>query len=132
MQLSAILLVSSLAVAVDSAAGNANRHRKHCQTELVSASWVRINGVINQWGTTPVRGQLQTQARAAVLQTADTSAVNISHRYLDNQHFHDQSKAFRAKENFTYIFYAARLTNASVSTVKCKSQAPTSSTAHGM
>lgn len=116
-----VLLASSLALAVDSAAAmpggmitSSNRP--------VSSSWIRINGVINQWGTTDVRGQLQTQARTALLQSSDTRQL-ASASAIWTTNITRAIQEVRAKENFTYVFYAARLLNASVSTLSADSSA---------
>jgi hypothetical protein len=109
-----ILLVSSLALAVDAAMAMPQR-MANIVNKIASASWVRINGNINLWGTTTVHGQLQTQAKAATLLNSDTkeltSAIAI---WTANTSRPIQS--VRAKENFTYVFYVARIPNASIST----------------
>jgi hypothetical protein len=83
---------------------------------LASRSYIRINGVITQWGTTAVNGSLQTQAAASTRvdlstkQIATATAIwttNTSRPIMNVE----------AKQNFTYVFYEARLTNASVSTL---------------
>ncbi|MGD0451379.1 MAG: hypothetical protein ABSA79_10050 [Candidatus Bathyarchaeia archaeon] len=83
---------------------------------LAMRSYIRINGNITQWGTTAVNGALQTQAGASTRvdlstnQIATATAIwttNISRPIVDVE----------AKQNFTYVFYEARLTNASVSTL---------------
>jgi hypothetical protein len=112
----AILLISSLAAVGLAAALPMGNGAASVANRPVSASWIRINGVIKQWGTTEVRGQLQTQVRAAVLQSSDTSQrAGASAIWTTN--ITREIQAVRAKENFTYVFYAARLLNASVSTV---------------
>ena len=109
-----ILLVSSLALAVDAAIamplGMANIVNK-----VASASWVRINGNVNQWGTATVHGQLQTQARAAVLLNSDTKELT-SATAIWTANTSRPIQSVRAKENFTYVFYVARIPNASIST----------------
>src|SRR4030066_9633 len=81
---------------------------------LIERSWVRINGIITQWGTTDVNGFLQTQARTAIFDTSDTRKLAAAGAIWTTNTSRPIS-AFRAKENFTYAFYAARLMNASVS-----------------
>lgn len=109
-----ILLVSSLALAVDAAMampqGMANIVNK-----VASASWVRINGNVNLWGTTTVHGQLQTQAKAATLLNSDTKALT-SATAIWTANTSRPIQSVRAKENFTYVFYIARIPNASIST----------------
>lgn len=82
----------------------------------VQASWVRINGVINKWGTTDVRGLLNVQARTAILANADTRQFARATAVWTTNITRAVS-AVKAKENFTYTFYSARLLNASVSTL---------------
>ena len=110
-----ILLVSSLALAVDAAMamplGMANIVNK-----LSSASWVRINGNVNLWGATTVHGQLQTQARAATLLNSDTKELT-SATAIWTANNSRPIQSVRTKENFTYVFYVARIPNASISTV---------------
>src|SRR5665647_224916 len=109
-----ILVVSSLALAVDVAMamplGMANIVNK-----VASASWVRINGNVNLWGTTTVHGQLQTQARAAVLLNSDTKELT-SATAIWTANNSRPIQSVRANENFTYVFYVARIPNASIST----------------
>ena len=83
---------------------------------LIERSWVRINGIITQWGTTDVNGFLQTQARTAIFDTSDTRKLAAAGAIWTTNTSRPIS-AVRAKENFTYTFYAARLTNASVSSL---------------
>jgi hypothetical protein len=80
----------------------------------IQRSYIRIDGIITQWGTTPVIGVLQTQARAALLQNSNTNQL-ASATAIWTTNTSRPIAAVRAKENFTYAFYAARLTNASVS-----------------
>jgi hypothetical protein len=110
-----VLLASSLALAVDSAVAMPTGMMS-VSNRPVSASWIRINGIIDQWGTTDVRGQLQTQARTALLQSADTRQL-ASATAIWTTNTSRAIQAVRAKENFTYVFYVARLLNASISTL---------------
>jgi hypothetical protein len=116
-----VLLASSLAIAVDSAAAIPTGMMS-VTNRPVSASWIRINGAIDQWGTTDARGQLQTQARTALLQSSDTRQLASATAIWTTNTFR-AIQAVRAKENFTYVFYAARLLNASVSTLSTGSSA---------
>src|SRR4030066_1891408 len=81
---------------------------------LTQKSWVRINGVITEWGTTDVNGFLQTQARTAIFDTSNTRQLAAAGAIWPKNTSRPIS-AVRAKENFTYASYAARLMNASVS-----------------
>lgn len=122
------LLLSSLALAVESAAAKPENHSmgivknimSHFSNRLTQASWIRLNGNISQWGTTDVRGTLQTQAVSSEHQTSGakqfTTATAI---WTTNTSRAIQS--VQSKENFTYTYYMARLTNASVSTLDANS-----------
>ena len=111
----AILLVSSLSLAVESAAALPNQ-AANVSNRPIEKSWIRINSIVQNWGTTPVKGTLQTIARTALLESQDTrQLVSASAIWTTNNSRPIQ--AVKAKENFTYTFYAARLLNASVSTL---------------
>ena len=116
-----VLLASSLALAVESAAAMP-REMMNVSHRPVSTSWIRVNGVIDQWGITDVKGQLQTQARTALLQSSDTRQL-ASASAIWTTNTSRAIQAVRAKENFTYVFYTARLLNASVSTLNTTSSA---------
>lgn len=109
-----ILLVSSLALAVDAVMAMPPV-MANIVSKIASASWVRINGNVNQWGTTTVHGQLQTQARAAVLLNSDTKELT-SATAIWTANNSRPIQSVRANENFTYVFYVARIPNASIST----------------
>ncbi len=111
--LTAILVISSLAITVEFASA-AMPIRNHITEKLTQASWVRINGNIQQWGTTDVRGQLQTQARTAVRNQGAKEITTATAIWTTNTTRAIQ--AARTKANFTYNFYVARLPNASVTT----------------
>jgi hypothetical protein len=110
-----LLLSSSIALTIDAAAAKPEV-MDNLSNRLAQTSWVRINGVIEQLGTTEVRGQLQVVSRTAVhLDTSNSKeATFASAIWTENTSRAIQS--VRAKENFTYVFYVARLPNASVST----------------
>ncbi len=80
----------------------------------MSASWIRLNGVINQWGTTDVRGTIQTQARAATHQISGFNQLTSATAMWTTNTTREISAA-QSKENFTYFYYVARLPNASIS-----------------
>src|SRR3990170_8984399 len=117
----AIIAVSSLSLAASFAyalpwMGPRNLFNRMAEAKmsngLMQRSWVRINGVITQWGTTDVNGFLQTQARTAIFGTSDTRQLAAAGAIWTKNTSRPIS-AVRAKQNFTYAFYAARLTNAS-------------------
>ena len=109
-----ILLVSSLALAIEFAAARPTII-ENISNRLTQASWVRLNGNISQWGTEDVRGQLQTQARTSTHETSGNKQLtSATAMWTTNTSRAIQS--LRTKENFTYTYYVARLTNSSVST----------------
>ncbi|XHH09769.1 MAG: hypothetical protein ACFCUE_03850 [Candidatus Bathyarchaeia archaeon] len=112
LTIASILLISSLTLAVNFAAAAQNRGENSNRPQ--QKTWVRINGVINSWGEEEVNGLLQTRSRTTLLANEDkrdlTSATAI---WTTNNS--RPINSVRDKENFTYVFYAARLNNASVS-----------------
>jgi hypothetical protein len=94
----------------------------NAQNGLSHRSYIRINGVISQWGTTPVNGTLQTQARTALFEDSNTNQL-ASATAIWTTNTSRPISAVQSKENFTYTFYAARLANASVSTLSASSVA---------
>ena len=82
----------------------------------VQATWLRLNGVITKWGATDVRGTLNVQARTALLANENTRRLTYAGATWTTNLSRALS-AVKAKENFTYTFYTARLWNASVSTL---------------
>jgi len=106
----AIVLLSILGLALDCVAA-ASGKAQGLANKLIHRSWIRINGVIDQWGTTEVRGTLQAQGTnqsggATAMWTASTSRP---------------IQSVRAKENFTYSFYTATLVNGTVTTFNANS-----------
>src|SRR4030066_1839487 len=123
--LAAIIAVSSLAAAASFANarpwmgpgpnGLLNRMAQaRMGNGLTQKSWVRITGVITDWGTNDVNGFLQTQARTAIFDTSDTKQL-ASAGAIWTTNTSRPINGVKAKENFTYTFYAAKLRNASVS-----------------
>lgn len=113
IMVASIILVSSLGLAVNLAAASQN------QVDLAGnrpnqKTWVRLNGVINSWGTQEVNGLLQTRARTTILSTENTRDLTSATAIWTTNNSRPINSV-RSKENFTYVFYAARLNNASVS-----------------
>ena len=109
-----ILLASSLTLAVDFAAAMPINMADAVSNRLMSASWIRLNGVITQWGTTDVRGTLQTQAKSATHQISGLNQLT-SATAIWTTNITREISAAQSKENFTYNYYVARLPNASIS-----------------
>ncbi len=80
----------------------------------VQTSFVSLNGPITQWGNTNVMGALQAQTRTLVINTTSTRQGSFATAIWTTNTSRPIS-AVRAKENFTYTFYTARLTEPSVS-----------------
>ena len=119
----AVFVVSSLSIAVNTANASTTANTstdvsnvQNVANKLLERSWIRINGYINKWGTTNVNGLLQTQARTALRESLDTSQLASATAIWTTNNTRPINSV-RAKENFTYTFYAARLNNASVSTL---------------
>jgi len=125
-----ILLASSLTIAVDFVAAMPVSIQSTISNRLMSASWVRLNGVIAQWDLDAVRGQLQTQARVAERQSGVIKQLTVATAMWTTE---TQTAAEKAKESgdFTYTYYIARLPDASVSDSASKVESPTSYTLAG-
>ena len=109
----AIMALTSLTLAVGSAyAMGANSMAANRPTQK---SWVRVYGNITKWGITDVRGLLTVQARTALLTNAEKNQFARASAVWTTNTTRAIS-AVKAKENFTYTFYSAKLLNASVST----------------
>jgi hypothetical protein len=126
-----ILFISSVA-AINLAAAIPSILEK-ASNRLTQATWIRMNGNIDQLVTTTdttdtaatVRGQLQTQARVAVRQSGVTKQLTVATAMWTTE---IQTAAEKAKESgdFTYTYYIARLPDASVSDSDSKIESPTS------
>lgn len=81
---------------------------------ILQRSYIRINGIITQWGTTDVNGALQTQARIGTFEDGNTNQLASATAIWTTNTTRPISDV-ESKQNFTYVFYEARLTNASVS-----------------
>jgi hypothetical protein len=129
-----ILLVSTMALAIETVtakqnnimgqigehieqfANHINQNGGNFSNRLTQASWVRMKGNITEWGSEAVTGVLQTQGRTASRQFTGNNQVS-SATAMWTTNTSRAIDSYRAKENFTYTFYVARLTNASVSTM---------------
>ena len=107
---------SSLAIGAYAQSSTISSTPTSVANALTQRSYIRIDGTITQWGTTKVIGVLQTQARAALFQNANTNQL-ASATAIWTTNTSRPINAVRSKENFTYAYYVARLTNASVSTL---------------
>jgi hypothetical protein len=89
---------------------------------LTQRSYIRINGIITQWGTTAVNGAIQTQAGTSMRTDLSTNQLATA-TALWTTNISRPISAVQSKQNFTNTFYEARLTNASVSTLSATSAA---------
>ncbi len=116
LALIAVIAVSTLSLAVGSVAASKSDTSNSLLSnrQSLQKSWVRINGVITHWGTEEVNGLLQTRARTTLLATDNTNQLASATAMWTTNDSRPISSV-RSKENFTYVFYSARLNNASVS-----------------
>jgi hypothetical protein len=77
-------------------------------------SFIRVVGVATEWGTADVNGALNAQTRTIVLNDTSTRQGS-SATAIWTTNTTRAINAVRAKENFTYTFYTARLVEANVS-----------------
>ena len=112
----AVIAASTLSLAVGSVAASPsdNQNSLLSNRQHLQKSWVRINGVITNWGTEEVTGTLQTRARTTLLPTENTNQLASATAIWTTNDSRPIS-SIRSKVNFTYVFYSARLNNASVS-----------------
>jgi hypothetical protein len=114
-----VLLISSVALTVDFAAAApgamAYAMKDNFSNRLTQASWIRLNGNIQQWGTVDVRGTLQVQAHNATHAASGANSMT-SASAIWTTNLTRSIQAARTVQNYTYTFYSARLNNGSVST----------------
>ena len=80
-------------------------------------SWVHVDGFITKWGSTEVAGTFSTNVKTAVLSSSETRKLSSVRAIWSTDKMRPLINAVRTKENFTYTFYTARLTNISVAAV---------------
>lgn len=110
----AIIIASSLSLAVNSVAATPKNGLEKATNRPLQKTWVRLNGVIDYWGDVEVNGLLQTRARTTLTASENTRQLT-SATAIWTTNTSRPINSIRAKENFTYTFYSARLNNASVS-----------------
>jgi hypothetical protein len=119
----AIFAVSSISLAgAQTSTASPSTTASNMPSALATRSYVRINGIITQWGTTDVNGALQTQAAASSRVDLTTNQLAMATAIWTTNTSRPISDVM-AKQNFTYVFYEARLTNASVSTLSASTSA---------
>ncbi len=113
-----ILLVSSLGLAVEVASArmvdrNSVMGNSMISNRLTSATWQRVIGIAQQWGDVNVNGSLQVQARTAVHNETDSKALAQA-TAIWTTNLTRPIEGVRDRENFTYVYYVARLVNSSI------------------
>jgi len=110
----AILVVAALTSVVLVGAAYAFPMSAMLSSRPAQTRWVHVRGVVTRWGDLNAKGMLHMQARTALLVNEDTRQfARASVVWTTN--LTRPISSFKAKENFTYAFYSARLLNASVS-----------------
>jgi hypothetical protein len=114
----AIIAVSSLSFAVVSASANGPVSRgwgwsvgswmKSGVTVPFQRSWVRLNGIVETWGSQEVNGSLSVNARTVGFDEVVRQAAFVTAIWSNTTNF-------RQRGNFSYSFYVARLVDANVS-----------------
>jgi hypothetical protein len=113
----ALFAVSSISLAgAQTSMANPSTQASNMPNAIAARSYIRINGIITQWGTTNVNGALQTQAWASARVDLSTNQLAMATAIWTTNTSRPISAVW-AKQNFTNVFYEARLTNASVSTL---------------
>jgi uncharacterized cupin superfamily protein len=123
----ALAIIAIVAISSIGFAGASVIDKSSIQTNLSNAltqrSYIRINGIITQWGTTDVNGALQTQAGTTTRADLSTNQGAVATAIWTTNNSRPIT-AVQAKQNFTYVFYEARLRNASVSTLSTSTSDP--------
>ena len=83
-------------------------------SELTSRSYIRLNGAVARWGITPVKGLLQTQASIGTFENGDTNQFASATAIWTTNLVRPIVFNF-LKQDYTYVFYQARLANVRVS-----------------
>jgi hypothetical protein len=123
LTLIALIAVSSIGLAgVNAALVGQSSMQVNMSNPLSQRSYIRINGIISEWGTTAVNGALQTQAGTSMRTDLSTNQLAMA-TALWTTNLSRPIAAVQSKQNFTYVFYEARLRNASVSTLSASSPA---------
>jgi hypothetical protein len=79
-------------------------------------SFSRVTGVITEWGDLNVTGAMQSRSRTIVVD-ADNIRQGSTATAIWTEETSRPISNIRARENFTYTFYTARLTEASLSSL---------------
>jgi hypothetical protein len=103
-----LLMISSIALTVQATVAKPSIV-ENVANRLMQANWLKMNGNIEKLGIdTEVRGQLQTQIRTSVRQTAETKEV-ISATAIWTTNLAKDLQPGQATEDKTYTYFIARL-----------------------
>ena len=119
-------VIAVLAIAISSVAIGvfAQPTSPNATVTKVSSNYIRVDGIINKWGTTSAIGLIQSQAKVAKFNDS-SSAQLASATAMWTTNLSRPINAVRTKQNFTYTFYEAKLRNASVSTLSTNTASST-------
>jgi hypothetical protein len=122
--LATIIAVSALSLAVSAYAMPFMNWRNFQQGNMAGnmrriaaqQSSVRVNGLISQLGNVNVTGIMEAQSRTLVLNSSSVRQGSTATAMWTTNNSRPISSV-RARENFSYTFYTARLTEASLSSL---------------
>ncbi len=84
--------------------------------KFIHSTFVRLDGVVTGWGGEPMKGALQVQSRTVVLNALDLREGATAAAIFTNSTARPINAA-RTKTNLTYVYYAAKLAEANVSSL---------------
>ena len=91
-------------------------HMPETSNRPIQQSFVRLDGNVATWGTDEMKGTIQAQSRTVVFNVKEARQGATATAIWTNSTSRPIS-AIRTKENFTYVFYAARLVEANFSSI---------------
>jgi hypothetical protein len=105
----------------DSVTGNSNFGNHWWNSNRpTQQSFVRVASTINEWGTKEVNGTLQVQTRTITQNGTIRQGTSVTAIWTANGT--RPINSLRTPQNFTYVFYTAKLVNASASILDFKDQ----------
>jgi hypothetical protein len=113
----AILTVSAFSFLVDAYAMpfmNEKMIPRSIGSTSIHQNYVRMDGVVNAWGSNTVIGAIQAQSRTTIVNSTNT-IQGYSCTAIWTTNTTRPISAVRARENFTYSFYVARLVDGNYS-----------------
>ncbi len=105
----------------DSVTGNSNFGNHWWNSNRpTQQSFVRVASTINEWGAQEVNGTVQVQTRTITQNGTIRQGTSVTAIWTANGT--RPINSLRTPQNFTYVFYTARLVNASASILDFKDQ----------